>query len=46
MFIWGFRKPYTEQAVGGKWNVKVLIGGTEKRAAILSVRNRTVEEKS
>jgi hypothetical protein len=27
-----FKKPYIEQAVGGKWDVKDLIGGTEERA--------------
>jgi hypothetical protein len=36
---WGFRKPYIEQAVGGKWDVTDLIGRTEKQAAIQSVTN-------
>jgi hypothetical protein len=28
-----FRKPYIQQAVGGKWDVKDLIGGTQEWAA-------------
>jgi hypothetical protein len=33
----GFRKPYIDQAVGGVWGVKDVIGRTEERAAIQSV---------
>jgi hypothetical protein len=34
MYIGSLGKPYIEQAVGGKWDVKNLIGGTEERAGI------------
>jgi hypothetical protein len=37
MCIRGFRKTYIEQAVGGEWDVKGLMGGTEERAATQSV---------
>jgi hypothetical protein len=37
MCIGDFRKHYIEQVVGGEWDVKGLIGGTEERAAIHSV---------
>jgi hypothetical protein len=35
----GFRKPYVEQAVGGEWDAKNLIGRTEERVAIQPVMN-------
>jgi hypothetical protein len=31
---WGFRKPYIQQAVGGKWKGRYQIGRTEERSAI------------
>jgi hypothetical protein len=37
MCVGGFRKSYIEQAVGGKWDVRDLIGRTEEQAAIQSV---------
>jgi hypothetical protein len=30
MCIGGYRKPYIEQAVGSKWDVKDVIGKTEE----------------
>jgi hypothetical protein len=40
-----FRKPYIEQAVGGEWDAKDLIGGTEERAVIQSVTSMWLEKR-
>jgi hypothetical protein len=40
-----FWKPYTEQAVGDKWDVLNLIGGAEDQAAIQLVMNTQLRKR-
>jgi hypothetical protein len=45
MCIGSFRKPYIEQTVGGEWDVKDLVGGSEEQAAIQSAANMWLRKK-
>jgi hypothetical protein len=35
----GLREPYVDKVVGGVWDLKSVIGGTEERAAVQSVES-------